>query len=125
MGFLEEANRQLAQGDLRAAKGALLRAHALAPESPQVLLALGNLCLTGGWHAEGAEAYTKLLRRDPAKVEVLLALGKCAFEAGDPASARDAYERVRALDPGNSLAAENLAVIHSGAWQGTGPERTP
>ena len=97
------------------AEASARQALSLNPANTDSLKVLARVCLDGERFAEAVQAYVAVLRLHPDDVETLLVVGNCYAEAGRPEDATTFYQRVLQLDPGNTVAAENLAVVNSKA----------
>ncbi len=100
-------------------ESALGRALEVDPENCDALRLLADLNLQQGRFADAGKTYARIIRQTPKDVGALMALGRCLFEGGELETAQQVYIEVLRLEPGNSLAAENLAVVKRKAAQET------
>jgi len=93
-------------------ESALGSAMDLDPNHIPALRLLADLNLQQGKYKDAADTYFRVLRQEPDNVDVILAMGVCFYRTGDLPAARLMYERVLHLQPANTIARENLDVLH-------------
>jgi len=117
--LLKQVQALVARGDEDGVIDLFTQALQENPADTNALKLLAAFCLKTERYAEAVQAYLEVLKHEPDDVEVLLILGNCYFQAGDRDSARTVYERALRADPDNAVAAENLAIVNSGAAEET------
>ncbi|GAA0721050.1 tetratricopeptide repeat protein [Dokdonella soli] len=98
-------------GRVADARAALAEAHALAPQSVEVLCNLGSVLLAGGETAAALAALEQAIALEPEHPAALNGLGNARRAAGDLEGARDAYAGATRAAPDHSGAWLNLAAI--------------
>jgi TolB-like protein/Flp pilus assembly protein TadD len=102
-----------------AARGAIDRARALEPDSPDVLLAAGWILRTGEWNWRGAEqAYRRALALRPNHADTLSALAVLLFNLDRKAEAFQLGQDAARLDPLNAATQIDLSLMFyfNGSW---------
>jgi Tfp pilus assembly protein PilF len=110
--LIAKANAQIIKGALGDAGQTLDRARSLAPESPDLWLAIARLRLRGGEHLTAIEAADRALAFGPDYAPALLLRALMVRDAHGFADARRWFERAVTADPDNpDLLAEYAAAL--------------
>jgi predicted O-linked N-acetylglucosamine transferase (SPINDLY family) len=97
-------------GDLRGGERHLLQADDLAPETPAILVALGNLHRLQRRPADAIAAYRRALQREPRLAQAHGNLGTVLSEIGDADGAVAAFREAIALAPDHATNWSNLLL---------------
>ncbi|ARE41924.1 TPR repeat [Rhodovulum sp. P5] len=108
------ADAHLEMGRETAALGALARARALAPGSPEVLARLTHLLGEMGRATAAAETAAAWRAAAPDDCDAALQEALALARAGAPGAA-DAFDAILAQDPSDDAAAYGAAMLHLGA----------
>ncbi len=110
--LLDEADASMAQGALAEAGGKLDAARALAPDDPDLWVAIARLRFRGGEHFTALEAADRALELGPRNASALLMRALMVRDAHGPAEAQVWFEAALAADPDNAEAwAEYAATL--------------
>jgi len=117
---LAEADSAIARGDAVAARRALDRALAAAPESASVHLARGRFFTRIQRYRDAKSELDRAAELDPASAEPHYLLGVAYLAAGEKDPARVELARAVELDPGHIRARELLAGLLEGRYEAAG-----
>jgi Tfp pilus assembly protein PilF len=110
--LLADADRAMADGALPDAGRILDEARSLAPQSPDLWLAIARLRLRGGEHLAALEAADRALALGPDHPPALLLRALMVRDAHGAADALPWFEAARAADPDNpDILAEHAATL--------------
>lgn len=113
--LLAEADRAMAQGQLANAGRKLDEAHNLAPESPDLWVAIARLRFRGGEHLTALEAADQALALGPDHAPALRLRALMVRDAHGFAAAKPWFVAALAADPGNpDIWAEYAAALGDG-----------
>lgn len=113
--LLAEADRAMAQGQLANAGRKLDEARDLAPENPDLWVAIAHLRFRGGEHLTALEAADQALAFGPDHAPALLLRALMVRDAHGFAAAKPWFVAALAADPGNpEIWAEYAAVLGDG-----------
>lgn len=97
---LQFASQLIEAGDCENAALVLQKAVELAPQSPAVHTALGNVLSALGRHIEAVDAYTEAIESRPDYAGAFMGLAVVCFAVGDPEQGRDLLEDASGLTDG-------------------------
>ena len=100
---------QAGHGD--AAEKPLVRAYLLNPRIPEVLNALGVVCLEKGLHRESLSFFYSALAHDPAYADCHINLGNAFFRDDRLEEAEHAYRKALQVSPADVRAHQNMGVV--------------
>jgi tetratricopeptide (TPR) repeat protein len=107
--FQELAGQLAKAGQLNDAIAVIDDALALAPDSVDLKLDLGRLCLQNNERARARAALTAARDAAPGRHDVLIELAFVLYRDGDYATAADVYRHALGLRPDDTMARSNLA----------------
>jgi tetratricopeptide (TPR) repeat protein len=102
-----------AQGDVKQAEAALLKAIELQPESRTAYFMLASLYVDSKQDQKALENLRELVEKNPKDVVALMQIGMIHDQLKNYDAARDAYEKLLAVNPNFSAALNNLAWLYS------------
>lgn len=79
-------------------------------QDPQILSAIGNLCLRTGQYDKAIHYFRTALSKNSEDIQALMGQGYAQMQKKDFAAAVALYEKALELAPGNTAAANNLAM---------------
>jgi Tfp pilus assembly protein PilF len=100
--LLAEADAAMADGALADAGRKLDEAHALAPDDPDLWVAIARLRFRGGEHLTALDAADRALQSSPRHAPALLMRALMVRDAHGPAEALPWFEAALAVDPENA-----------------------
>jgi tetratricopeptide (TPR) repeat protein len=118
--LIAEADTAIAAADAVAARRALDRALAIAPDSAPVHLARGRFFMAIRRYKDAKGELDRAAAIDPSSAEPHYLLGVAYLAAGDKESARSSLARALELDPGHARAREALAGLLESRYEAAG-----
>ena len=94
------------------AVGCCERAMALEPDTPDVLVSIGDMRVSTGQHAEAIRAYQRALELRPGMPEALIGISRAYEGAGQPSAGEEALQELIALHSSDARAYSRLGFLH-------------